>query len=86
MLLAPVPDGADLPRDTPMQLLDPEQSLMEQAASMGLLAFLIDQDIANSPKVQAGLRGLDTILLGRRQEQNIVAFHRNLETWLSAGA
>jgi hypothetical protein len=46
------------------------------------LAYALDQDVANSPRIQKGVHGIARNLVAKTMEKNIVAFHRNLRTFM----
>jgi len=53
--MMPVPDGQERPAPAPIQRLRLDQSWKE-AEGMGGLADVFEQDMANLPKVQLGLK------------------------------
>lgn len=80
--LSPVAPGAERPAPAPVQELTVEQSWRE-AKGMGLLADIFEQDMANLPRVQAGLRAARRpVTLARYQEGRIRHFHHTLEETL----
>ena len=56
-----------------------------QAAELGVLAKVFNQDTFNLPQVQAGLMAAqyDEVVLARYQETKIRHFHHLLGEWLS---
>ena len=80
-----LPDGEELPPDEPLQMMEPGQTFLDGGCDekMGYgLAHAIDQDVANSPRVQKGVHGIARNLVGVTMEKNIVAFHHNLRTFM----
>jgi hypothetical protein len=86
-LLARYPEGAEHPGDAPTVHLDIDQPFSEAAQSMGAgLANVFNQDGANLPQVQKGLRASKkgTVTLGNYQEIRIRHFNRTLDKYLNA--
>jgi phenylpropionate dioxygenase-like ring-hydroxylating dioxygenase large terminal subunit len=81
MLLAPH-DGAK-PASAPLRWLG-EDDDWTQAPELGPLARIFNQDMANIPHVQRGLRALQRpgVTLSRYQETKLRHFHALLERWL----
>lgn len=84
--MAPVPDGAERPERAPMQVLSLEQSWKE-AEGMGGLADVFEQDMANLPRVQAGLksRGAAGVSFGLYQEARLRMVHRHIDRFILDG-
>jgi hypothetical protein len=84
MLTVPVPEGAELPRDVPVEEL-PWDEPWSNAPQLGGLGPVYDQDASNLPKIQRGLHNdsMRTITLARYQERNIRHFHDSLEKFLA---
>ena len=84
--MAPVPDGQDRPEPAPTSRLTLEQSWKE-ADGMGGLADVFEQDMANLPRVQAGLKstGKPTVSFGLYQEARLRMFHRLIDEWIASG-
>jgi hypothetical protein len=55
MLLAPWPEGKERPAPARLHILEPDESWTD-ATELGNLGRIIDQDMINIPKVQAGLK------------------------------
>lgn len=81
MNLLPIPGDGPLPPDTPAHVMAPGEKFADHEP-MGIIGSVLDQDCSNAPLIQRGLHNLKAIRLAQRQEQNIVAFHRNLASWL----
>ncbi|MEM8904746.1 MAG: aromatic ring-hydroxylating dioxygenase subunit alpha [Actinomycetota bacterium] len=84
--MAPPPDGEDRPAPAPTERLLLEQSWKESKA-MGGLADVFEQDMANLPRVQAGLKstGKPTVSFGLYQEARLRMFHRLIDERISSG-
>ena len=85
MMLVALPDGKDLPPDAPLEMMPVGETFLssECAAKMGQeLAYILDQDVLNGPSIQKGLHSVPRNLLSQTMEQNIVAFHHNLRTFM----
>jgi hypothetical protein len=84
--MAPVPPGAERPAPAPVQRLALEQSWRE-AEGMGALADVFEQDMANLPRVQAGLksRGKAGVSFGNYQEARLRLFHRHIDDCIDRG-
>ena len=65
--------------------IDP-QGAQALGKEIGLLGPVFDQDMANLPYIQQGLKSLKTpgIQLGRYQENRIRHYHQILDRWLDA--
>lgn len=85
-LLFRVPPGQPKPKSVPMRLLSDDQPWMAGADQLGAaLAGVFDQDMANLPYVQDGLKssGNNRVELGNYQEIRIRHFHRTLDKYLA---
>lgn len=84
--MAPVPDGAERPERAPMQVLTLDQP-WKDAEGMGGLADVFEQDMANLPRVQAGLksRGAPGVVFGRYQEARMRMLHRLIDGFVLDG-
>lgn len=84
--MAPVPDGAERPEPAQVQRLGLEQS-WHDAAGMGSLADVFEQDMANLPRVQAGMasRGKPTVTFGNYQEARMRLHHRLIDRFVLEG-
>ena len=87
--MMPVPDGAPRPDPAPVQRLRLEQSWHE-AEGMGGLADVFEQDMANLPKVQLGLkvsakRAQKGIKFGVYQEARMRLIHRHIDDMITVG-
>ncbi len=84
--MAPLPDSGEVPEPAPQQRLTLEQSWHE-AEGMGQLADVFEQDMANLPKVQAGLksRGKRGVSFGLYQETRMRMHHRMADDYIDAG-
>jgi phenylpropionate dioxygenase-like ring-hydroxylating dioxygenase large terminal subunit len=87
--MMPVPDGAPRPDPAPIQHLRLEQSWHE-AVGMGGLADVFEQDMANLPRVQLGLkvsakRATKGLKFGVYQEARMRLIHRHIDDVIVAG-
>jgi phenylpropionate dioxygenase-like ring-hydroxylating dioxygenase large terminal subunit len=87
--MMPVPDGAERPDPAPVQRLRLEQSWHE-AEGMGQLADVFEQDMANLPKVQLGLkmtakRAAKGVKFGLYQEARMRLIHRHIDDAIRTG-
>ena len=84
--LAPWPDEGPIPPPAPVIELSLEQSWSE-ATGMGGLAAVFEQDMANLPRVQAGMHstGRAGVIFGNYQEARLRMFHRWIDTQIVAG-
>jgi hypothetical protein len=83
-ILAPVKQGEPIPKAPPMNLI-PEDQPWTFAKELGALAGIFDQDMANLPYVQDGLKASKTgeVNLGDYQEIRVRHFHRTLDKYLA---
>lgn len=87
--LLPVPEGGERPTPAPVQRLRLEQSWHE-AEGMGGLAVVFEQDMANLPKVQLGLkvtanRAAKAVRFGLYQEARMRLIHRHIDRMILDG-
>ena len=87
--LLPVPEGGERPTPAPVQRLRLEQSWHE-AEGMGGLAVVFEQDMANLPKVQLGLkvtanRAAKGVRFGLYQEARMRLIHRHIDRMILDG-
>ena len=82
-ILARVPPGQPMPRGVPMKLLRTDQ-LWTDAPELGVLGAVFEQDMANLPFVQDGLKVSKTgeVNLSDYQEIRIRQFHQTLDKYL----
>ena len=80
MMLAPWPTGKPKPPAAKLQVLREDES-WTAATALGAFARILDQDVFNLPKVQAGLRMKQppTVWYSAYQEGKIRNFHRNYD-------
>lgn len=87
-LLAPVPDGAEAPPAAPVTYLDFDE-FFESLPQWGRIAHVFDQDMANLPIIQAGMRAAAperaSMVLGRYQEQRIRLMHEFIDGKIAEG-
>lgn len=86
-VLCRFPEGAERPADAPAIRLGPDQPFMEAAEALGEgLARVFDQDAANLPQVQKGMKASKkgTVTLANYQEVRIRHFHQTLDKYLRA--
>ena len=89
MRMLPVPDAAPRPAPAPIQRLRLEQSWSE-AEGMGGLAAVFEQDMANLPRVQLGLkmtarRAPRVVRFGLYQEARMRLIHRHIDRCILDG-
>jgi phenylpropionate dioxygenase-like ring-hydroxylating dioxygenase large terminal subunit len=84
--MTPVPDGGDRPGPAPVQRLSLDQSWRE-ADGMGALADVFEQDMANLPRVQAGMRsrGKRGVTFASYQEARLRLLHRLIDRFVLEG-
>jgi phenylpropionate dioxygenase-like ring-hydroxylating dioxygenase large terminal subunit len=87
--MLPVPEGSPRPEPAPIQRLGLEQSWSE-AEGMGGLAAVFEQDMANLPRVQLGLkmtarRAPRVVRFGLYQEARMRLIHRHIDEAIVAG-
>ncbi len=89
MFLTPCDETQPKPKSVPIRWLGPDDDWTE-AAELGLLARVFNQDTFNLPKVQIGLQtlkhatvGKQSVTLANYQETKIRHFHSLLDTWLA---
>ena len=85
-LMAPKPAKGAPPPSAPITHLDFDDSFVKKALEFGELGLVFDQDMANIPRVQAGVMTAheagNKIVLGRYQEMRIQYFHEILNRQL----
>lgn len=85
MYLTPVPEGQERPKPAPVHWLKPEDD-WTAAPELGRLISIINQDRANLPHVQTGLKTLARtkkgVTLATYQESRIRQFHETLTKWI----
>ena len=78
-MLLPCPEGEDRPPASPRIDIGIGETVMERAPAFGFLAYVFDQDMANMPLIQRGLRSADPhrnhAVLGHYQEMIIQHWH-----------
>ena len=84
--MAPVPADGVRPARAAPTVLTLEQAWSE-APGMGGLAAVFEQDMANLPRVQAGLKssGKRTVSFGNYQEARLRLFHRLIDRYILDG-
>ena len=86
-LLNPFPEGTERPADAATVRLGANEPFAKAVDVMGEgLANIFDQDGANLPQVQRGMKasGKGTITLANYQEVRIRHFHKTLDKYLNA--
>ena len=83
-LLLPTPAGQPKPRAVEMRFLN-EDEPWATVTDGGALGSVFDQDMANLPYVQDGLKSSsnDRVELGNYQESRIRHFHATLDKYLA---
>jgi hypothetical protein len=87
--MMPIPDGKERPAPAPVQRLGLEQS-WHDAVGMGQLADVFEQDMANLPRVQAGMkvtahRARKGLAFGLYQEARMRLIHRHIDRCIIEG-
>jgi hypothetical protein len=87
--MMPVPEGKERPEVAPIQRLTLEQRWTE-AVGMSGLADVFEQDMANLPKVQLGLkmtakRAKKGVSFGVYQEARMRLIHRHIDNCILEG-
>lgn len=84
--MAPIPDEGEPPAPAPQQRLTLEQT-WKDADDMGQLADVFEQDMANLPRVQAGLksRAKAGVSFGLYQETRMRMHHRMIDEYIERG-
>jgi nitrite reductase/ring-hydroxylating ferredoxin subunit len=84
MILKRVPEGGDRPPPATVHWLADDEP-WSNAKELPVLGPVIDQDLANLPHMEAGLRSLarGQVQLGHYQERRIRHFHRTLDHYLA---
>ncbi|WP_448586799.1 aromatic ring-hydroxylating oxygenase subunit alpha [Thermaurantiacus sp.] len=85
-MLYPTPKGQPRPRSVEKTVIPDDQPFSWAADKMGVaLANVFDQDLANLPHVQTGMKALrdGRIELGAYQESRIRHFHETLQKYLN---
>ncbi len=80
--LAPVAPGAELPKDASLTMIEPGRSFTDLPDTGGL-GLIIDQDVSNSPLVQKGLHGLESVNMASHQEKLILNLHHHLVKFMA---
>ncbi len=81
------PHGQPMPKAPPMHLIPEDQAFASAAHLIGSgLATVFDQDMANLPYVQEGMKASQNkrVELGNYQEMRIRQFHETLDKYLDA--
>ncbi len=86
-MLLPVPEGSPRPPSSPAIEIGPGETVTDKAPAFNFLAAVFDQDIANMPLVQAGLKSADPAhphsQLGAYQEMIIQHWNDLLDRYLA---
>ncbi len=83
MYLAPAPPGEERPPAPPIHWLGADDDWVD-APELGMLAKVFNQDVANLPLVQRGLKAMRQpfVVFGDYGETKIRHFHELLEQWI----
>lgn len=88
-LLLPYDESKGRPEPAPMMQLDEDAIISEHAKAFGFLAYVFDQDMANMPRVQKGMRSADPARthsqLGTYQEMIIQQWNLVNDRRIAAG-
>ncbi len=79
--LAPLPTGAELPKDAPMKMIEPDAKFRD-LEDVGGLGVIVDQDMSNCPLVQKGMHGISRVNLANQQEKLILNLHAQLKKFI----
>jgi hypothetical protein len=74
MALVALPDGEEIPPDERLRMMEPGETFLGSGCDkkMGYqLAYALDQDVANSPRIQKGVHGIARNPVARTMEKNI---------------
>jgi phenylpropionate dioxygenase-like ring-hydroxylating dioxygenase large terminal subunit len=82
LFMLPAPAGEPRPPAAKMQWLDLEDDYTE-AAELGALAKVFNQDTLNLPYVQKGLHNLDQVIFANYGETKPRHFHRLYQDWMN---
>jgi nitrite reductase/ring-hydroxylating ferredoxin subunit len=84
IILASLPDGAPLPKDTPLRMTPPDEPWAE-AKELGGAGPILDQDMVNLLKMQRGVNtsGLKQVQFANYQERNIRHLHQTLDQFIA---
>jgi hypothetical protein len=83
MLLHPVPDDGPRPDPAPLKILRPDQPFTD-APELAQIAAVFEQDVANMPRVQKGMRMLEKgATLGNYQESRLRHMHQTLDRYVA---
>jgi nitrite reductase/ring-hydroxylating ferredoxin subunit len=83
MYFEPAPPGEERPPAAPIHWLGPDDDWVD-APELGMLAKVFNQDVANLPYVQKGLKTTreKTVVFGDYGESKIRHFHQLLDEWI----
>jgi len=84
LLLAQPPAEGELAKPKPVRWLQPGETFSD-ITEIGLLGPVFDQDYANLPHIQKGLKTTRSngVVMGRYQENRIRHYHQILDEWLA---
>ena len=85
MMLIPLPTGVPKPKTAPPHWLEADEDY-SAAPELGGLCAVFNQDLANLPRVQRGLRSMTKpgVTLANYQEVRIRQFHQDLDRYLAS--
>ncbi len=83
MMLTPLPAGVPKPKTGPVHWLGPDEDY-SAAPELGGLCAVFNQDLANLPRIQRGLKSMTKpgVTLANYQEIRIRQFHQDLDAYL----
>ncbi|MBV9994532.1 MAG: aromatic ring-hydroxylating dioxygenase subunit alpha [Caulobacteraceae bacterium] len=83
LYLSPWPEGVQKPPPAPAHVLGPDETIGD-APELGQLARIFQQDLANVPKVQSGLKTsqLGYVILSDHNEAPVRHFHDLYDRWM----
>jgi hypothetical protein len=84
MFFVPAPEGQPRPAAAPIRWLGPDDDWVD-AAELGMLAKVFNQDVFNLPRVQRGLKAMKQpyVVFGDYGETKIRHFHQLLDEWIA---
>jgi hypothetical protein len=84
LLAQPPAEGTERPKPAPIRWLK-EGEMFSDVTEIGLLGPTFDQDYANLPYIQKGLKTTRAkgVLISRYQENRIRHYHQILEEWMA---
>lgn len=85
MQFVPLPHDAELPADSPLQMLEESETFSDYKHLLGRFGAVTDEDVRVAVLCQKGLSSSDALQLGRTQEAALINFHHNVSTFVGEG-